>query len=143
MQTSDPKGTPSGTHPPKPGSSPSTREHKPHINISAFVTTFPIEFKIFRQELRGGQVVNYWYALVPVEANPILNIGDPVELLIQVPGGLTVKMTGTIIAKYRYHYQVYLRRTAREVVEYIMNSGLPAVVLDIRRTQKQKRRVER
>jgi hypothetical protein len=94
---------------------------------------FPIKIGEIRKRLRNGRVAVYRYLLVPVRLDDSLRVGDRVELLLQAFGGFTVWIPGTIFGKFKVHYQIYVKKEADQVLDFIIKNNLPATVLAIRR----------
>lgn len=98
-----------------------------------------------RKKLRSGAETVYSYILLPVRIDPNFEVGDVVEILIQLYGGFTAQIVGTIFGKYSNYYQIYVRREAEDVIRYAEQNKLPIVALAIKKvgeSRKKKKREE-
>jgi hypothetical protein len=93
----------------------------------------PVKIGKIRKKLRSGAEAVYSYILLPVRMNSNLEVGDVVEILIQLYGGFTAQIIGTIFGKYTNYYQIYVRREAEDIIKYAEQNKLPIVALAIKK----------
>jgi hypothetical protein len=105
-------------------------------NIVAGITARIV--KIARND--DKRTYNFYYLVVPTDLNPDLQVGDRVNILIQIGGplgGFTAWVPGRVMGKFR-NYQIYINRAGRSLAEYIHANGLVPIVLAIQKVDKTK-----
>lgn len=103
----------------------------------------PVRLGKIRKRLRSGGESTYTYLLIPTKIDPALEVGDVVEVLVQLYGGFTAQITGTVFGKYTNYYQVYVRKEAEDIIRYAEQNKLPIVALAIKKVgESRKKRKE-